>query len=210
MNYAIKEVFQTIQGEGFNTGRIAVFIRFAGCNLWSGREQDRHKGPSCSAWCDTDFFGTDGPGGGLYDAKGLVQKILSLWPDTSDPFVVCTGGEPLLQLDQPLLEEMHRAGCYVAVETNGTVPCKCSPDWVTVSPKANTRLLLDQGDELKLVYPQEGLKPAQFDGLAFQHYFLQPLDDPDREKNTLKTVDYCLKHPKWRISLQTHKILGVP
>ena len=211
MSYAVKEVFYTLQGEGANTGRPAVFCRFAGCNLWTGREADRDT--AICGFCDTDFVGTDGPGGGRFPtADQLAAAVEGAWP-VSEPtpkFVVCTGGEPLLQLDPPLLEALHARGFEVAVETNGTVPPPAGIDWLCVSPKAGAPLVVDRGDELKLVFPQEGAEPERFAGLGFRHFFLQPMDGPVREANTAAAVRYCLSHPRWRLSLQTHKLLGIP
>jgi 7-carboxy-7-deazaguanine synthase (Cx14CxxC type) len=211
MSYAVKEIFYTLQGEGANTGRAAVFCRFAGCNLWTGREQDRAEA-TCQ-FCDTDFVGTDGPGGGKFpEAEGLAEAVAAAWPDTAADrrFVVCTGGEPLLQLDAPLLRALHAQGFQVAVETNGTLPPPGGIDWLCVSPKATAPVVVQAGDEIKLVFPQEGLDPAQFEQLAFKHFFLQPMDGPDLEANTAAALQYCLAHPRWRLSLQTHKLLGIP
>lgn len=211
MNYAVKELYYTLQGEGANAGRAAVFLRFAGCNLWSGRDADRGTGPSCSRWCDTDFVGTDGPGGGRFTApRDLAVAVTNRWPGGGRPFVVCTGGEPLLQLDAPLVEALHAAGFEVAIETNGTRTAPPGLDWVCVSPKAGTDLVLRAGDELKLVYPQDGAKPERFEGLDFRHFLLQPMDGPNRDRNTRLAVEYCLAHPRWRLSLQTHKLIGIP
>jgi 7-carboxy-7-deazaguanine synthase len=217
MAYAAKEIFYTLQGEGANTGRPAVFLRFAGCNLWSGLERDRDQGPGgCSRWCDTDFVGTDGPGGGKFgSAPDLVQAVASHWPHSAGtgrvrPFVVCTGGEPLLQLDERLLAEFNRAGWSVAVETNGTVLPPEGALWLTVSPKANAPLRVLRGNELKLIYPQVGAEPERFQDLEFQHFFLQPLDGPEVQENMARALQYCLQHPQWRLSLQTHKILRIP
>jgi len=211
MSYRVKEIFYTLQGEGANTGRPAVFCRFAGCNLWSGHEQDRAQ--AICQFCDTDFVGVDGTGGGEFaSADDLAQSISSFWPAPSgagQPFVVCTGGEPLLQLDPPLIESLHRLGFTLAIETNGTCSCPEGVDWICVSPKAGAKLLLQAGDELKLIFPQDGLEPEQFETLAFQHFFLQPMDGPDRERYTQLAVRYCLEHPRWRLSLQTHKFLGI-
>ena len=211
MSYAVKEIFYTLQGEGANTGRPAVFCRFAGCNLWTGREADRDS--AVCGFCDTDFVGTDGPGGGRFGTAGqLAAAVEGAWP-TSEPapkFVVCTGGEPLLQLDAPLLEALHARGFEVAVETNGTVPPPAGIDWLCVSPKAGAPLVVDRGDELKLIFPQDGAEPERFAGLGFRHFFLQPMDCPVREANTAAAVRYCLSHPRWRLSLQTHKLLGIP
>lgn len=212
MTYTVKEVFLTLQGEGAQTGRTAVFCRFAGCNLWSGREQDRAK--AICTFCDTDFRGTDGPGGGKYpDAAALADRIASTWP-AADPgshrYVVCTGGEPLLQLDAPLIQALHACGFEVAVETNGTKEAPPGLDWICVSPKADAELVLRAGNELKLVFPQQEAPPQRFAQLAFDHFFLQPMDGPDREAHTCLAIDYCKAHPQWRLSLQTHKLLGIP
>jgi len=208
--YAAKEIFYTLQGEGANAGTPAVFCRFAGCNLWSGREEDRAS--AVCRFCDTDFVGTDGAGGGRFDAPaGLVRALRAVLPPGSPPgLVVCTGGEPLLQLDAPLVEAMHAAGFRVAVETNGTQAPPPGLDWICVSPKAGAPLVLDRGQELKLVYPQAGAEPPAFEGLAFEHFFLQPMDGPARERNTRLAVEYCLAHPRWRLSLQSHKLIGIP
>ncbi|MFZ1643000.1 MAG: 7-carboxy-7-deazaguanine synthase [Candidatus Contendobacter sp.] len=213
--YSIKEIFYTLQGEGARAGRPAVFCRFAGCNLWNGREADR-AGAVCQ-FCDTEFVGTDGPGGGKFaTSEALATAIAAQWPVTvlskAQPYVVCTGGEPLLQLDEPLIAALHGHGFEVAVETNGTLPAPSGLDWICVSPKANASLRLIRGDELKLVYPQSEpeAQPERFVDLAFQHFFLQPLDDPDREVHTQAAVAYCLAHPQWRLSLQVHKLIGIP
>jgi 7-carboxy-7-deazaguanine synthase len=217
MAYAVKELFYTLQGEGANTGRAAVFCRFAGCNLWSGREEDR-KAAQCT-FCDTDFVGTDGPGGGKFaTAPALAAAAKALWPqgEAGRPLVVCTGGEPFLQLDAPLINAFHDAGFEVAVETNGTLPAPLSLDWICVSPKAGTTLAVTAGDELKLIYPQTDAPPEMFEHLNFKHFFLQPMDglgadaETERLKNTKLALDYCRAHPRWRLSLQTHKILGIP
>lgn len=210
MKYRVKEIFYSLQGEGANTGRPAVFCRFAGCNLWSGFETDREK--AICRFCDTDFVGTDGPGGGVYDdPDALAAAVGARWPKDSGlrPFVVCTGGEPLLQLDRALVERFAAREFEVALETNGTMPLPAPLDWVTVSPKAGTRLVLDRGDELKLVYPQKGLDPADFLDLDFRHFFLQPMDGPDRWRHTLVALEYCGDHPRWRLSIQLHKYLGL-
>ena len=211
MSYAVKEIIYTLQGEGANTGRPAVFCRFAGCNLWTGREADRET--ATCRFCDTDFVGTDGPGGGRFPAADqLAAAVEEAWP-SSEPaprFVVCTGGEPLLQLDAPLLDALHARGFEIAVETNGTVPPPPGIDWLCVSPKAGAPLVVDRGDELKLVFPQDGAEPERFAALRFRHFFLQPMDSPLREANTAAAVRYCLSHPRWRLSLQTHKLLGIP
>ena len=212
MSYAVKELFHTLQGEGMQAGRAAVFLRFAGCNLWSGREADRAKGPGgCSAWCDTDFVGTDGTAGGKYaTAEALALKVAETWAGGVERrLVVCTGGEPLLQLDAVLVAALHAEGFEVAVETNGTQAAPPGIDWVCVSPKQGGALVLRAGNELKLVYPQPGMEPEAFEGLGFQHFLLQPLDGPAREENTRRAVAYCMAHPKWRLSVQTHKALGI-
>jgi len=213
VSYAVKELYYTLQGEGAQAGRPAVFLRFAGCNLWTGREADRAS--AICGFCDTDFVGTDGPGGGRFGtAPDLAEAVAAAWPDSSGshirPFVVCTGGEPLLQLDEPLVAALHDVGFEVAIETNGTLLPPPGIDWICVSPKAHAPLELRSGDELKLVYPQEGAPPERFAGLAFRHFSLQPLDGPHRARHTELAVRYCLKHPQWRLSLQTHKLLGIP
>jgi len=210
VSYAVKEIFYTLQGEGMNAGRPAIFCRFAGCNLWSGREEDRSH--SVCRFCDTDFVGTDGPGGGWFaDAPALAAAIAAAWPAAAEGrFVVCTGGEPLLQLDADLVAALHDQGFAIAVETNGTLAPPAGLDWICVSPKAGTALALTRGDELKIVVPQEGLAPADYEALAFDHFLLQPMDGPDRARNTDWAVQFCLAHPRWRLSLQTHKILGIP
>lgn len=206
--YAVKELYYTLQGEGAQTGRAAVFCRFAGCNLWTGREEDR--ATAVCRFCDTEFVGTDGPGGGRFDAAGLAAALGAAWPGGGRPYVVFTGGEPLLQVDDELVRAVHRAGFEAAVETNGTRPAPAGLDWVCVSPKAGADLVLTQGQELKLVYPQEGAEPERYEHLAFEHFFLQPMDGPDRERNTELATRYCLEHPRWRLSLQTHKLIGIP
>ncbi len=212
MAYAVKEIFYTLQGEGAHAGRPAVFCRFAGCNLWSGREVDRAS--AVCDFCDTDFVGTDGPGGGRFaTARELSRAVNAAWPGATEggrKFVVCTGGEPLLQLDADLVAALHAAGFEVAVETNGTQEPPPDLDWVCVSPKAGAELRLRSGDELKLVYPQLGAEPARFERLDFRHFFLQPMDGPERDANTQAALAYCLAHPRWRLSLQTHKLLGIP
>jgi 7-carboxy-7-deazaguanine synthase len=241
MTYAVKEIFYTLQGEGAQAGRPAVFLRFSGCNLWSGLERDRNQGPGgCSRWCDTDFVGTDGTGGGKFRTpEELVAAVARHWPAgppvpagpadargsesratfaseanrisarPAKPFVVCTGGEPLLQLDEPLVSEFNSAGWSVAIETNGTVDPPKGDLWLTVSPKAGAPLRVRRGNELKLVYPQAGAEPERFQQLEFEHFFLQPLDGPDAGRNTAAALAYCLAHPQWRLSLQTHKILNI-
>lgn len=210
MSYKIKEIYFTLQGEGAQTGRAAVFCRFSGCNLWSGREEDRSK--AICQFCDTDFWGMDGENGGRYLAKALAKKVISLWPNeqSGTPYVVCTGGEPLLQLDSELVAAFHESGLEVAVETNGTIAIPKGVDWVCVSPKANTELVVTNGEELKLVFPQAGAEPTLYEHLDFDHFFLQPMDGKSAKENTEKTVEYCKQHPKWRLSLQTHKLLGIP
>jgi 7-carboxy-7-deazaguanine synthase (Cx14CxxC type) len=209
----VKEIFYTLQGEGANVGRPAVFCRFAGCNLWSGREAER--GRAICQFCDTDFVGTDGPGGGSFgSAVELAEAVAKTWPIAADPgarrLVVCTGGEPLLQLDLPLVDALHRARFEIAIETNGTRAAPPGIDWICVSPKAGTELVLRGGDELKLVFPQIGAEPHRFTDLAFRHFFQQPMDGPERERNSRLAVQYCLQHPRWRLSLQIHKFLGIP
>ena len=211
MAYSVKEIFYTLQGEGAQTGRPAVFCRFAGCNLWSGREADR--ATAVCTFCDTDFVDTDGPGGCRFaTAAALAAAVVAAWPASTDArrFVVCTGGEPLLQLDAPLVRALHAEGFAIAVETNGTRLAPPGLDWTCVSPKAGAELVLVQGDELKLVYPQAGAEPERFETLAFEHFFLQPMDGPARDANTEAALRYCLAHPRWRLSLQTHKLLGIP
>lgn len=206
--YKIKEIYYTIQGEGYHTGRPAVFCRFSGCNLWTGREEDRHK--AICKFCDTDFWGTNGVNGGKYSAAELASKVLSLYPKGGpEPFVVCTGGEPALQLDEELVEAFHDCGLEIAIETNGTVLLAEDIDWVCVSPKADTEIIVTEGHELKLVYPQKENIPEQYVSLQFRHFFLQPLDDHNHADNIRKTVDYCLQNPKWKLSLQTHKFIGI-
>jgi 7-carboxy-7-deazaguanine synthase len=203
--YAVKEIFYTLQGEGANTGTPAVFCRFAGCNLWSGREEDR-AAATCN-FCDTDFVGTDGVGGGKFATPGALAEAVAA--AGAARWVVCTGGEPLLQVDAPLIEAFHARGLRIAVETNGTQPVPAGIDWVCVSPKSTAPVVVSSGDELKLVFPQADAMPERFEALAFDHYFLQPMDGPSREANTRAAIDYCLAHPRWRLSLQTHKIVGI-
>ena len=211
MTYSVKEIFYTLQGEGANTGRPAVFCRFAGCNLWSGREEDRSS--AVCQFCDTDFVGTGGDGGGKFsDASSLASAVARAWrgANTGTELVVLTGGEPALQLDAPLIEALHAQDFEIAIETNGTLPLPQGIDWICVSPKADAKLSVTQGDELKLVFPQAQAMPERFEDLAFDHFFLQPMDGLDREKNTRTAIEYCLAHPAWRLSVQTHKILGIP
>ena len=204
-------VYYTIQGEGYHTGRPAVFLRFAGCNLWTGLEKDREN--AICNFCDTDFVGTNGPGGGKFDSsEKLAQHTISFWPNysKSNPFVVCTGGEPLLQIDKDFIDTFHHFGFEIAVETNGTIIPPKGIDWVCVSPKIGSELKLKNGNELKFVYPQSKIDPKEFEHLSFDHFSLQPKDDENREKNTQKTIEYCHEHPNWSVSLQTHKFLGIP
>ena len=211
MAYSVKEIFYTLQGEGANTGRPAVFCRFAGCNLWSGIEKDRAQ--AICQFCDTDFVGTDGPGGGQFSsAIDLATKIEQAWPEgvNEGKFVVCTGGEPLLQLDDALIRALHDKNFEIAVETNGTIAPPDDLDWLCVSPKAGAKLIVTKGDELKLVYPQDSNDPSQYERYSFNHWFLQPMDGPRKTENSRKAVAYCLSHPKWKLSLQTHKIIGIP
>jgi 7-carboxy-7-deazaguanine synthase len=209
--YLVKEIYFTLQGEGANAGRAAVFCRFAGCNLWSGREQERAE--AVCRFCDTDFVGTDGPGGGRFATpRDLAAAIARTWPGQrgGKPFVVFTGGEPLLQLDPPLLEAVRADGFEIAIETNGTLPPPPGIDWTCVSPKAGADLVVRRGDELKLIYPQPGAEPERYERLDFRHFFLQPMDGPALAENTRQAMRYCLEHPRWRLSLQIHKLLGLP
>ena len=211
MSYAVKEIFYTLQGEGAQAGRAAVFCRFSGCNLWSGRESDR--GSAICKFCDTDFVDVNGPGGGRFkSADDLAGAITEKWNRGSDErrFVVCTGGEPLLQLDGPLIEALHAKGFEIAVETNGTLAAPEGIDWICVSPKGGSALVQKSGHELKLVFPQADADPGQFEWLDFKNFFIQPMDGPDRARNTELAVRFCMEHPRWRLSLQTHKILGIP
>lgn len=209
MSYAVKEIYYTLQGEGAHTGRPAVFLRFAGCNLWTGQEKDRAK--AICNFCDTQFVGTDGPGGGTFaTADLLAEAVENAWPQGDHRFVVCTGGEPLLQLDAELVQALHRRRFEVAVETNGTIAACPEIDWICMSPKAGTEIVQQSGDELKLVYPQEGAEPERFAEWNFTHFFLQPMDGPAVDENTRRAIDYCLSHPRWRLSVQTHKLLGLP
>ena len=213
MTYSVKEIYYTIQGEGAQTGRAAVFLRFAGCNLWSGREA--HRAEAVCRFCDTEFVGTDGPGGGKFEsAKELADAVRRTWPrDRSDavPYVVCTGGEPLLQLDSAAIDALHDAGFEIGVETNGTLAAPAGIDWLCVSPKGAAPVVQTTGDELKLVFPQQEAEaqPEMFEGMHFKSFYLQPLDSPEREANTRKTIHYCLSHPQWKLSLQTHKFVGI-
>jgi len=209
VSYAVKEIFLTLQGEGAHAGRAAVFCRFAGCNLWSGREQDR--ATATCRFCDTDFVGTDGTLGGRYaSADALADAIAAQWADdAANRYAVLTGGEPLLQLDAALIAALHARGFAIAIETNGTIEVPDGIDWICVSPKAGAGLVVRRGHELKLVYPQTGAHPEDFTGLAFERFSLQPMDGPQRADNTARVVEYCLRHPQWRLSLQTHKTLGI-
>ena len=209
MSYAVKEIFYTLQGEGLRAGRPAVFCRFAGCNLWSGREEDRER--ATCRFCDTDFVGTDGTLGGRFDAQALASQIAALWPaGEGHRYVVLTGGEPLLQVDEPLLQALHAEGFEIALETNGSLPVPPGVDWICVSPKAGADWVQRSGHELKLVFPQPGLMPADIGDVDFEHQLLQPMDSPSRAQNTRAAIDWCMAHPRWRLSLQTHKILNIP
>ncbi len=209
MNYAVKEIYYSLQGEGARTGRPAVFLRFAGCNLWSGREEDRTS--AVCQFCDTDFVGLDGPGGGRFQtAEALSLAVASKWPDKSRAYVVVTGGEPLLQLDTELIDALHGVDFEIAIETNGTIAVPSGVDWVCVSPKAGAELVQKEGDELKLVFPQKNAPPHLYEDLAFDHFFLQPMAGNDLAGATKMAIDYCMKRPKWRLSVQTHKLLAIP
>ncbi|MBT8101465.1 MAG: 7-carboxy-7-deazaguanine synthase [Gammaproteobacteria bacterium] len=213
MTYSVKEIYYTLQGEGARTGRPAVFVRFAGCNLWSGREV--HRAEAVCRFCDTEFVGTDGPGGGKFEsAEDLAAAVQRTWPHkgfSASPYVVCTGGEPLLQLDRPAIDALHNAGFEIGVESNGTLAAPDGIDWLSISPKGRAPVMQTSGDELKLVYPQiePEARPETFEKMQFEHFYLQPLDSADLAANTRRAVDYCLTHPKWKLSLQTHKILGI-
>ncbi len=208
MRFSVKEIFYTLQGEGAHAGRPAVFCRFTGCNLWNGLEADR-AGAVCQ-FCDTDFVGVDGVGGGRFDsASDLADAIASYWPGAGEGFVVCTGGEPLLQMSDELVDALHARNLRVAIETNGTRAALAGIDWICVSPKAGAEVVQRSGHELKLVYPQPGAEPSRYEGLAFEHFYLQPMDGPDRARNTQLAVQHCLAHPQWKLSLQTHKLLGI-
>jgi 7-carboxy-7-deazaguanine synthase len=208
MSYAVKEIFLTLQGEGMQAGRRAVFLRFAGCNLWSGREADR-AAAQCR-FCDTDFVGTDGENGGRYEAEALAAKVAALWGEAERPLVVVTGGEPMLQLDAALVDALHAHGFEIAMESNGTLPAVPGVDWICVSPKAGTDVVQRSGDELKLVWPQDGIDPESLLGWDFRHFLLQPMDGEDREGATKAAIAYVMAHPRWKLSLQTHKLLGLP
>jgi len=207
-SYRLKEIYYTIQGEGRNTGQAAVFCRFAGCNLWNGREKDREN--AICTFCDTDFVGTDGLGGGVYEsAKLLVLSIMSKWPFSLKPLVVLTGGEPLLQVNNELINELKYSNCKIAIETNGTILAPKGIDWICVSPKIGTKIIQNFGDELKIVYPQKGLDIKNYEKFNFKHFSLQPMDGKLIEHNTKLAVEFCMKNPKWKLSLQTHKIIGI-
>ncbi len=215
MSYSIKEIYYTLQGEGANSGKPAVFCRFAGCNLWSGREEDRSK--AICQFCDTQFVGVDGIRGGFFSSPdALAEEVDSCWPQNHDirngrnKLVVCTGGEPLLQLDEPIIEALHHKGFSVAVETNGTKFPPPGVDWICVSPKANTECVLQKGDELKLVFPQDGGEPSKYEAYDFHRFFLQPMDGENQEENMKMAIQYCLEHPQWELSIQTHKLIGLP
>jgi len=209
MGYLVKEVFLTLQGEGANAGRAAVFCRFAGCNLWSGREE--HRATAVCRFCDTDFVGTDGPGGGRFESgEALAAHAAEVAGPGATRLIVCTGGEPLLQLDAPLIDALHALDFEIAIETNGTLPIPDGVDWVCMSPKAEADVVVTRGDELKLIYRQEGGDPERYAHLDFTHFFLQPMDGPDRDTFTAEAIAYCLAHPQWRLSVQTHKYLGIP
>jgi len=206
--YSIKEIYYTLQGEAYHAGRPAIFCRFSGCNLWSGREEDRHK--AICKFCDTDFWGIDGENGGKYNDSELVSKILSLWPRETAPFIVFTGGEPALQLDAELIFELKKVDAEIAIETNGTLELPSGIDWICMSPKADTEIVIDVGNELKIVYPQTGVDPSEFLHMDFEHYYIQPMDGPFREQNTKAAIAYCKSHPEWKLSVQTHKLLNIP
>jgi 7-carboxy-7-deazaguanine synthase len=210
MTYSVKEAFYTLQGEGAHTGRAAVFLRFAGCNLWSGLERDRAS--AVCRFCDTDFVGVDGEGGGKFaTAEALADHVRSFWRgDAGKPYVVCTGGEPLLQLDEALIAALHARSFEIAIESNGTIEAPPGIDWICISPKSTAALKQMSGSELKLVYPQADAPPEKFAGLDFRHFFLQPMDGPDRQVSQEACIAYCLAHPQWRLSLQTHKLTGMP
>ncbi|MAV71019.1 MAG: 7-carboxy-7-deazaguanine synthase [Candidatus Marinimicrobia bacterium] len=210
MKYSVKEIYYTLQGEGYHTGRPAVFIRFSGCNLWTGHEKDR-SGAICN-WCDTDFVGTNGLNGGKFSAEEIKNIINSLWKGNAqtEPYVVCTGGEPLLQMDESLIKAIHKAGFQIGLETNGTLIPPDGIDWICVSPKANVDLVLKNGNELKVVYPQCGMNPRMHEKLKFDHFYIQPMDGIDQKNNIKRSEKFVLDHPKWKLSLQTHKILGIP
>ena len=208
--YSIKEIYYTIQGEGFHTGRPAIFIRFTGCNLWTGLEKDRTN--AICYWCDTNFVGTDGPNGGKYSEQQISQIAVDLWPKSNKtkPFIVCTGGEPLLQIDKNFISTMRKKGFEIGLETNGTIPVPDGIDWICVSPKANSKLKLKQGNELKFIYPQKNIKPEDYQNLDFDHFFIQPMDNKNKDMNILKSKYFIQSNPVWKLSIQTHKVLGIP
>ncbi|PWG03257.1 7-carboxy-7-deazaguanine synthase [Sphingosinicella humi] len=208
MSYAVKEIFLTLQGEGMQAGRRAVFLRFSGCNLWTGRERDRATA-DCT-FCDTDFVGMDGENGGRYEAEALAAKVEELWGEGERPLVVITGGEPLLQLDTELIEALHARGFEIAVETNGTIAAPPGLDWICVSPKGSTKIVQRAGNELKLVWPQPEIDPAELSGWAFDHFLIQPMDCADAAGARAAAIEFVMRHPRWRLSLQTHKLLGLP
>ncbi|MGY8783557.1 MAG: 7-carboxy-7-deazaguanine synthase [Fidelibacterota bacterium] len=208
--YSVKEIYYTLQGEGFYTGRPSVFLRFTGCNLWSGKEKDRKK--AICDWCDTDFIGNDGINGGKYLGSEIIKIIKTLWPkkEQSKPYIVFTGGEPLIQLDNELIERVHKAGFEIGVETNGTMTPPSGIDWICVSPKARSNFILKKGNELKVVFPQYEFNPLDHENLEFEHFFIQPMDGLNQKENIRKSEDFVLKYPRWKLSIQTHKILGIP
>lgn len=210
IHYKVKEIYYTLQGEGFHTGRPAIFCRFTGCNLWSGREEDRQK--AICQFCDTDFWGMDGVLGGRYTAEQLKEQILELWPEEhlgESVFLVCTGGEPMLQIDRELIDTLHAGGIEIAIETNGTIEVPETIDWICMSPKAGTEIIQRSGNEIKIVQPQIGINPKDFEGLDFDHFYIQPLDDEAQEDNIQEAIRYCLDNPKWKLSLQVHKVLNI-
>lgn len=207
--YTIKEIYFTQQGEGYHTGRPAVFLRFTGCNLWTGFEIDRES--AICYWCDTDFVGMDGPYGGKYSADQIAETVQRMWPENEKkPYLVCTGGEPLLQMDDEFISTVHRSDFEIGIETNGTKIPPEGIDWICVSPKANAEFILKKGHELKIVFPQSGMNPRQYQDLDFDHFFIQPMDGPNQGENIEKSKEFVVKNPKWKLSLQTHKILGIP
>ena len=213
MTYSIKEIFFTLQGEGAHSGRAAIFLRFAGCNLWTGREEDRYK--AICQFCDTDFVGTDGENGGKYETAEMVANLVDkIWCDHTEnqnrKYIVCTGGEPLLQIDAPFIDALHQKGFTIAIESNGTIKAPIGIDWICISPKKGAPILQTSGSELKFVYPQEGFEPQQFESLDFQNFFIQPMDNENYEENLIKCVVFCQTNPKWSLSLQTHKIINIP
>jgi len=208
MNYKIKEIFLTLQGEGAMTGRVAIFCRFSGCNLWSGREEDRSK--AICKFCDTDFWGMDGTFGGIYTKNELAKFVNELWPiEKNNKYIVCTGGEPLLQLDYELVDAFQSFGFEVAIETNGTIEAPKNINWICVSPKANTEILQRKGNEIKIVFPQIGINPTDYEQLNFEHFYIQPMDNEKKNENIRKSIDFCLANPKWKLSVQSHKIIGI-